>query len=321
MRLRLGSTGGRGECCADAVGVFATASPTLGMQPRRSEAPINFITLFDTFDGHDPPVVAELAEFLWRNKSSSEGVSWRNVLNNHTTNPPKSRGTQLVPSLKSILMTEKVRDDFWQARFTLPNSFRADDNWALAVEANGPSVADAEAYACWLAVTLLLLRTDEPSDYRLMVSHWTCGIEAVWHRAQEVRRRAPAPAVNAADFPDSRRSLRSPAYEAPLRAGEAARESEVLHVLHEMLRREQRRGSAWVDPSHPPGKDLAWELGRLLPRGTLRDFVSTHKQFFFTAQSTCGRHWYFASASSSATAPTSGKQELMNEESVASDAK
>ena len=266
-----------------------------------ADLPTDFMNCFRAWDGHSEHVVSTMAQYLWIQKHTH--LPWRMVLNNHTTVPGRHRGPPPLDSIAAVMTAEKERHDWWLVRMALPNSFQGGDGLRLSVAACGGTREEAVDHCCWLAVALLLLRTVEFHDYRLIQKHWRVEVGHIWGKAQELRGNATrrALAEEAAFLPLPPPSAgRSRLYEAPNAGSEAERLEEVREVLWEMLR---RLGNAeWACPSHPPGKDLGLQLGRLVEPGKLFEFLQADDDFEVWWQRGA-KTWFFRAAPSLKTQP------------------
>ena len=113
-------------------------------------------------------ILARLIQYIANEKTLN--ISWRNVLNAHTTNRPASLGGGIVVSLAHHMTMQKLHGQH-VCRMQLPNSFTRQDAWTLAVESSVCGTQkEAVSEVCCFAFAILMLR--DPSHVRIIDNHW-----------------------------------------------------------------------------------------------------------------------------------------------------
>ena len=117
--------------------------------------------------------VHELAVFL--DERGDPNVSWRDILNCHTTQGSWNAEGRLCSSISECLDwrapgSASAGGTEWTVVLFLPNTYRAGDGRALQVCASGETKTICISNACWLVLTVLLLR--EPELVRILSAHW-----------------------------------------------------------------------------------------------------------------------------------------------------
>ena len=101
--------------------------------------------------------------------------SWRDILNCHTTQGSWNAEGRLCPSINECLDwrapgSASAGGTEWTVVLFLPNTYRVGDGRALQVFASGETKTICISNACWLVLTVLLLR--EPELVRILSAHW-----------------------------------------------------------------------------------------------------------------------------------------------------
>ena len=108
---------------------------------------------------------------------SCHAGSWHLTLNNHASTRPKSYGGTTVPSVSACktFTPPGSASASWQCVLDLPNSFTKDDGIRLRVSSEAPTKTEADAHACRLAFTHILM--ESPGQVVLRPAHWNVSIE------------------------------------------------------------------------------------------------------------------------------------------------
>ena len=126
--------------------------------------------------------------------------SWRDILNCHTTQGSWNAEGRLCPSINECLDwrapgSASAGGTEWTVVLFLPNTYRAGDGRALQVFASGETKTICIGNACWLVLTVLLLR--EPELVRIISAHgrvpWSEIVEQAKRLTQDLGQALPAP--------------------------------------------------------------------------------------------------------------------------------
>ena len=142
--------------------------------------------------------VHELAIVLEEGRDPN--MSWRDILNCHTTQGSWTAQDRLCPSISDCFDcrasgSASAGGTEWTVALFLPNAYRAGDGRALQVFASGETKTVCISNACWLVLTVLLLR--EPEGLRILPAHWRVPWSEIVEQAkwltQDLRQALPAP--------------------------------------------------------------------------------------------------------------------------------
>ena len=142
--------------------------------------------------------VHELAVFLEEGRDPN--MSWRDILNCHTTQGSWTAQDRLCPSISDCFDcrasgSASAGGTEWTVALFLPNTYRAGDGRALEVVASGETKTVCISNACWLVLTVLLLR--EPEGLRILPAHWRVPwseiVEQAKRLTQDLGQALPAP--------------------------------------------------------------------------------------------------------------------------------
>ena len=161
----------------------------------------------------------------------------------------------------------------------------------------------AESKACLVALSILLAR--RPHAVLLRTTHWKCHPSDIVQRIAANTSRSTGGPVSAV-VQTALEPLPRPCVQfvAASSGGEQEREENILQILRSCI---HYSPSGWCDPSalrgYPCVRKPWQELGRLLPRSTLRIFLESHKEFEVVPKDS-GYGFYFKARAAASPTPT-----------------
>ena len=211
-------------------------------------------------------------------------ISWHIVLNNHTSTRPNAYGGPLCASVRACKQFSRL-GSMHSCRIVLPNSYARGDGKVVEAEATAPDAKTAEEDAGSAVFALLCADRDGLPNVVFRPNHWNVPIEALITDIGRIVDSSATFQPLAVHACPTRRGTSGAMFAGELKDVPEANLQQAAALIRLCLRAHD--GS--FDPSKINHKKLVQvageqekaytQLARLLPKGSLRQFIEQHPEF------------------------------------------